>query len=174
MKRILAEGKHLRLVIDGRWEYAERTSASGAVCIIAVTEDKRVLIVEQYRAALAKNVLELPAGLAGDTPEAHGEQLATAAQRELLEETGYSAQRMDFLTEGPVSPGLSNEVISFFRATGLTRAGEGGGDHTEEITVHEVPLTEAKAWLNERARAGSVIDPKIFVGLFFTPGSGGC
>ena len=174
MKKVLAEGKHLRLIIDGRWEYAERSSASGAVCIIGVTGDNRVLIVEQYRAALGKNVLELPAGLAGDTPDAHGEQLATAAHRELLEETGYSAERMEFLTEGPVSPGLSNEVISFFRATGLTRAGEGGGDHTEEITVHEVPVAEATAWLNERGRSGSVIDPKIYVGLFFTPGSGGC
>ena len=98
MKKSLAEGKHLRLVVDGRWEFAERTSASGAVCIVAVTPEQRVLIEEQHRVAMGTNVLELPAGLAGDSPADHGEQLARAAERELLEDTGYQAANMQILT----------------------------------------------------------------------------
>ena len=71
------------------------------------------------------------------------------------------------LTEGPSSAGLTDEMISFFMMSGLTKTGAGGGDASEDIVVHEIPLAGLPEWLEERRRAGWAIDPKIFVGLFW-------
>jgi len=67
---------------------------------------------------------------------------------------------------GPTSAGMSNEILAFVRARGLERVEEGGGDETEDITLHEVPRSEAAAWLVEKIHAGYSIDPKMFAGLF--------
>jgi hypothetical protein len=99
----LYEGKHLRLVRCGHWEYAERTNANGAVMILAVTDDDKVILIEQYRLPLNKPVIELPAGLAGDIAGQESEAMATAAHRELLEETGYEARELVHLLTGPPS-----------------------------------------------------------------------
>src|SRR5580704_13589060 len=90
-KRTLFEGKHIRMVARGDWEYAERKNVTGIVAIIAVTAEGKLLLVEQYRPPLGKTVIELPAGLAGDIAGQEGEAMVTAARRELLEETGYEA-----------------------------------------------------------------------------------
>lgn len=166
-RETLAEGQHLRLVRRQGWEYAERTRGTGVVVIVAVTDDGRLLLTEQYRTPVGTPVIELPAGLAGDRAEDAGEDLATAARRELLEETGFEAQAFAGLTEGPPSAGLSSEVVTFLRATGLTRIGEGGGDAHEAITVHAVPLDEVPAWLTAMTRRGCLIDPKVYAGLYF-------
>lgn len=163
---MLAEGKYLRLVRDDGWEYAERTRATGVVAIVAVTEG-RLLITEQYRKAVDRLVLDLPAGLAGDIPGDESEELAIAAQRELLEEVGYSARRMTRLADCPSSPGLTSEIVTFFRAVGVRQAGAGGGDASESIRVHAVPLGTAAAWLKRRAKAGVLIDAKVYAGLYF-------
>jgi ADP-ribose pyrophosphatase len=163
---VMAAGKYLRLVKRGHWEYADRHTCTGAVAIVAVTENRRLLLVEQYRIPLGKNVLELPAGLAGDAPGEQHEELAVAARRELAEETGYEAGEMQWLVAGPSSAGLTSEVVDFFLATGLKRVGAGGGDHQEDIVVHEVPLQNVRQWLAERAAAGMLIDPKVYAGLF--------
>lgn len=165
-KQILAEGHYLRLVKDNRWEYVERKKAVGVVAIVAVTSAARLLLVEQYRVTLQGNVIELPAGLVGD--EDHSERdFAAAAARELLEETGYEAREMELLTAGPSSSGLTSEVITFFKAHGLTRRHPGGGVAGENITVHEIPLPEVHAWLCEKTRSGTHIDPRIYIGLYF-------
>ena len=77
---------------------------------------------------------------------------------------------MEFLTLGPPSPGLCTEVLTFFRATGLQRASEGGGVDGENIRVHEVPLDGIDDWLEEMARQGALVDPKVYTGLYFDRG----
>ncbi len=163
---ILAEGKYLRLVARGHWEYAERTTATGAVAIVAITDSQRLVLVEQYRIPVGANVIELPAGLAGDVVTAEPESLTTTAERELLEETGYQAGAMRLLSAGPTSAGLSSEVVTFFHATGLRKVHDGGGDPHEQITVHEQPLDTLDDWLQKQSVAGTLIDPKIFAGLY--------
>jgi ADP-ribose pyrophosphatase len=165
-RMILAEGLHLRLVREGHWEYAERTKASAAVVLVAVTDDGKLLLTEQYRIPLARRVIELPAGLVGDIAGEEHEALSTAAQRELLEETGYRADQVTQLSMGPPSAGLATEQVAFFHCSRLTRLGAGGGVGHEEIELHEVALDEVPAWLE--AQAGrALIDPKIYAGLYF-------
>ncbi len=164
---IMASGKYLRLIRRGHWEYAERTGSIGAVTIVAVTPEQELLLVEQYRIPLSAGVIELPAGLSGDIAGEEHEALAAAARRELLEETGYEAAEMHWLTTGPTSAGLANEVVSFFLARGLIRVHDGGGDANENITVHRVPLASADDWLAAHAAEGRQIDPKIYAGLYF-------
>ncbi|MBA8888749.1 ADP-ribose pyrophosphatase [Dokdonella fugitiva] len=162
----LCNGKWLRLKRRGRWEYAERTNPGGGVMIIAVTPEERILFVEQYRPAIECMTIEMPAGLVGDVASSADESAVDAAHRELVEETGYRAGRIDFLMAGPTSAGMSNEILAFVHARDLVRVEQGGGDETEEITVHEVPRREAAAWLIEKINAGYSIDPKMFAGLY--------
>lgn len=162
---ILHEARFLRLCRRGRWEYAERTNAGSAVIVVAVTPEDRVLFVEQFREPIQQRSIEMPAGLVGDIDGA--ESIELAAQRELEEETGWRAERVEFLTMGPSSSGMSTEQIAFVRAHGLTRVGTGGGDATENITVHEIPRAEAATWLDSKRRDGWSIDPKLYAGLYF-------
>lgn len=165
--RLLHEGKHLRLLARDYWEYAERTRANTAVVIVALTPEGNVLFCEQFRPPVQKNTIELPAGLVGDEEGAEAEEALVAARRELLEETGYEAARMDIVAEGPISPGLSNEYIYLIRATGLTRAHGGGGVGTEQIRIHEIPLAGVPAFCRRQTAAGLMVDPKVYAGLFF-------
>ena len=163
----LCEGRWLSLRKRGRWEYAERNNPGGAVIILAVTPEDKVLFVEQYRVSILQNTIEMPAGLVGDLPDQADEGALLAAQRELEEETGYRCQRVEFVHAGPSSSGMSTEMIAFVRAWELEKVGPGGGDETENIVVHEVPRRDAGAWLFARAAAGYSIDPKLFAGLWF-------
>ena len=165
-------GKWLSLRKRGRWEYAERNNPGGAVIILAVTPEDKVLFVEQYRVSILKHTIEMPAGLVGDLHEHGDEDVLLAAARELEEETGYRCERLAFVHEGPSSSGMSTEMIAFVRAWGLQRVGPGGGDESENIVVHEVPRTEAGAWLFARAAEGYSIDPKLFAGLWFIEHTG--
>jgi ADP-ribose pyrophosphatase len=162
----LCNGTWLRLKKRGRWEYAERTNPGGGVMIVAVTPEDRILFVEQYRPAIECMTIEMPAGLVGDVASSADESAVEAAHRELVEETGYRAGRIQFLMAGPTSAGMSNEILAFVRAYDLERAHEGGGDETEDILVHEIPRSEAATWLVEKIRAGYSIDPKMFAGLY--------
>jgi len=103
-------------------------------------------------------------GLVGDLGE---ESIKTAAQRELWEETGYKAGRLRYLTQGPPSSGLSPENIHFYLADRLVWDNDGGGDEHEDITVHKVPLNGADIWLEAEVKAGSVLDIKSYLGLYF-------
>jgi ADP-ribose pyrophosphatase len=166
-RTILAEGRHLRLVREGHWEYADRTKASAAVVLVAMTAQGKLLLTEQYRIPVACRVIELPAGLAGDVAGEEHEDLAAAAQRELIEETGYRAGRLTQLTIGPPTAGLASELVAFFFCAELTKVGAGGGVEHEEIEVHEVALDEAADWLAAQGRRGRLIDPKVYAGLYF-------
>ncbi|HVV52524.1 MAG TPA: NUDIX hydrolase, partial [Polyangia bacterium] len=90
--RVLARGRYLTFVDDGGWEYVVRANVTGVVVIVAVTDDQKLLLVEQWRPAVHNRVIELPAGLVGDVDP--DETLATAAGRELVEETGFSAREV--------------------------------------------------------------------------------
>lgn len=164
---VLHEGRFLRLVSDNSWEYVERRKVSGVVAILAITDDRKVLFVEQYRPSMRRQVVEVPAGLAGDIAGAENEDLAEAARRELLEETGYEAREMEFLADGPSSAGLTSEFVSFFRARGLTKVAKGGGDLTEDIAVYEVPIASIPEWVAERRAAGLTVDSKVYSALYF-------
>jgi len=163
----LHTGKFLALIQEGHWEYVDRVNATGAALILAVTAEQTVLLVEQYRIPVHARTLELPAGIIGDEPGASGEAPAEAARRELLEETGYAAEKIEAVTTGPACSGLTSERVTLFHATGLRRAGRGGGVAHEDITVHEAPLAGIAAWLAAKAESGVLIDPKVYAGLFF-------
>jgi len=163
----LCNGKWLRLKRRGRWEFAERTNPAGGVLIISVTAAGELLLVEQFRAAIDGPTIELPAGLVGDLPGSADEQAVEAAHRELLEETGYRAERIEWLMAGPSSAGMSNEIIALVRAHGLRREHDGGGDETEQIIVHHVPLRDAARWMLAKADDGYALDPKVFAALYF-------
>lgn len=165
-RMVLKEGKFMRLVRYGKWEYAERTNCRGIVIILGLTDDDKVILVDQYRAPVDKRVIEFPAGLISDEPRYKKETLAAAARRELFEETGYKAGRIVKLMEGPVSSGFSSDMVTIVRAYGLRKVGKGGGDHTEAITVHAVALNEAEGWLTRMSRKGHLIEPKVYMGLF--------
>lgn len=164
---IMAEGRFTRLVRRDGWEFVARKNTSGIVIVVAVTEAGELLLVEQHRPPVGCRVVELPAGLAGDIAGQEDEALVTAARRELLEETGYEADAFVHLTAGPLSAGLTTEVVTLFGAAGARRVAAGGGDETEEIDVFAVPLAEVPAWLEARQRGGAMVDPKVYSALWF-------
>lgn len=163
---MLYEGKFVNMVRRGRWEYASRTKVEGIVGIVGLTEAGELVLVEQYRAPVGVNVIELPAGLVGDTDEFAGEGLQGGAERELLEETGYAGEDWALLCAGVPSAGICDEVITLFGARGLKKVGEGGGDGSESIVCHLVPIEELEGWLTGQQEAGKMIDLKIYAGLF--------
>jgi ADP-ribose pyrophosphatase len=165
MTDILYTGRHLELVKDGRWEYVRRHTASAVVVIIATTPNDDVLLVEQRRVPVGASVIELPAGLVGD--EDAGEDILVAANRELDEETGWTARDLRVLNRGPSSAGLTSEVVTMIHATTLTRTSAGGGVPGEGITVHAIPRGHIIAWLAEKIRAGYLIDHKVYAGLWW-------
>ena len=163
--KVVYEGKYQRMVVRGTWEYSERAHAGGlAAIIIAVTPDDEVLFVEQFRVPLQARTIEMPAGLVGDIDA--GESIEISAVRELEEETGWTAEHAEVLMTGPTSSGASSEKIAFVRATGLIRVGAGGGDDSEDITVHEVPRAQAAAWLVQKIAEGYELDAKLWAGLW--------
>jgi ADP-ribose pyrophosphatase len=151
----LHTGKFLALIQEGHWEYVNRVNATGAALILAVTAEQKILLVEQYRIPVHARTIELPAGIIGDEPGRTNESQAEAAER------------VERLTSGPGCSGLTSERATMFRASGLSRAGKGGGVAHEDIVVHEIPLGEVVAWLETKASTGVLIDPKVYAGLFF-------
>jgi ADP-ribose pyrophosphatase len=164
---VLHEGRFLRYLRRGKWEFVQRPNVSGIVGIVAVTPEQKLILVEQFRIPVNAQVIELPAGLAGDTAGHENEPLENAAARELFEETGYEAGSFTRLTEGCVSAGVTDEIITLFRAGNLKKTGVGGGDENENIKIHEIPLKDVEAWLLERRKGGAVVDLKVYAGLYF-------
>ena len=160
---VLGEGRHLRLVRRDGWEFVARPEITGIVVILAVTDADEVVLVEQWRPPVAARVVDMPAGLVGDRGD---EPFEAAARRELEEETGFFAERLEPLTEAAPSAGLSTEVITFYRAHGLERVGAGGGDETEDIEVHLVPRAGIGTWLEEKRAHGVLVDAKLYAGLY--------
>ena len=166
MIETLYQGKFVKLSKSGTWEYAERVNSTGAGFILAVTPEKELVLVEQYRVPLQARTIELPAGIIGDEGN-HGEAIEASALRELEEETGFRAARAEILLSGPVAPGLASEMMHLVRAHDLTRVSAGGGVDNENITVHVVPLAQIDDWLAGKAREGLLVEPRIYAALYF-------
>lgn len=161
-EQIVWEGKFITAKVRGRWEYVGRARNIRAAAIIAI-EDGHVLLVEQYRIPLGKRSLEIPAGLIGDDEGAQGESPEVAAARELEEETGYIAERMESLGEYYSSPGMVSESFTLLRAHGLTKVGKGGGTDSEDITVHRVKLSDLPQFVAEWRAKGHAVDVRIAI-----------
>jgi ADP-ribose pyrophosphatase len=185
---LLYQGKYLHFYsVGNRWEYVSRSMATGGVNIVAVTPQNKIILVEQYRIPIRKNVIELPAGLVGDNADRKGENFEDAAKRELEEETGYSCKQLKFLCKGPMLPGLSDEINAFYLAeklmkkVGHKRPGEESTNNLKEekqenveecekITVHEVSLKTVFSWLDAQKNGGKVVDLRVYAGMFFLKG----
>jgi len=157
---IVWRGKYLEVKKLDTWEWVGRTRGVSAAVILAVDE-RHIILVEQYRVPLGRQCLELPAGLVGD--EEQGEEAATAAIRELEEETGYRADRMVDLGRFHASPGMSSEGFTLLRAEGLTKVGEGGGLESEDIIVHRVPIADVPAFVESKRAEGAAVDVKMLL-----------
>lgn len=154
-------GRFIEARRRGRWEYVARARGIRAAVILAVHDDC-VVLVEQYRVPLGRPCLEFPAGLIGDGDEAD-EDVLVAAARELEEETGFAAERLELMGEFFSSPGMVSESFFMVRAHGLTQVGEGGGLDDEGITVHLVPLENIGRHLSALGARGLAMDAKLLM-----------
>ena len=139
---------------DGRRALRDVVRHPGAVAIVALTEEGRICLVRQYRTALGRVTVEIPAGKL-----AAGEDPLECANRELLEETGMVAERMAFLTTIASSDGFCDELIHIYMATGLTFA-KSSPDDDEFINVDLVEVSE----LVDAVLDGRIEDAKTVVG----------
>ena len=157
---VMWRGKYVRAIKQGRWEYVSRTNDVRAVVIIAEDGD-RLILVEQYRFPIKARCLELPAGLIGD--EDHHADVDETALRELEEETGYTAERIERLGDFYSSPGMLAESFTLVRAHGVRKVGAGGGTGGEDITVHLVRRADLPAFIDGRRQDGVGIDAKLLM-----------
>lgn len=156
------QGKYVRAIKQGRWEYVSRTQDIRAVVILA-EHDGCLLLVEQFRMPTGRVCLELPAGLVGDEDGHH--DVEETALKELEEETGYSADRIERLGDYYSSPGMLAEGFTLVRAHGLRRVGNGGGVGGENIIPHLVPRNELSDFIERKRGDGVGIDAKLMMFL---------
>ncbi len=155
------QGKFIAAKVKGKWEYVSRARGIKAAVILAIDAENHVILVEQFRVPLGHPCIELPAGLIGDHGE--NEDATDAAARELEEETGYRAARMESLGEYYSSPGMVSESFTLLRAHELTKVGPGGGVDGEDITVHRVPVTGIRQFIAESRARGLGIDVRLLM-----------
>ena len=155
-------GKYLRVLKRGTWEYASRTNNIGAVVILAEHEGK-VILIDQPRVPPDCRCIELPAGLVGDHDP--GATVESTAIKELEEETGYTADRVERLGEYYSSPGMVAEGFTLVRAHGVRKVGEGGGDANEDINVHLVPRADIPNFIEQKRAEGFGVDVKLLLFL---------
>lgn len=176
---IVFRGNHLLFCrTAGGWEFVRRLNDASGVTIVAVTDEGKLLLVEQRRPPLENPVIELPAGL---VDQAESED--AAVRRELEEETGYRCTSTELVFRGTTSPGLSNEMNGVYIASGLARGdsaasdvqlGEGVAqqgrirgmsDEGESILVYEVPVGLLSQWLDQQERHGKIVDLRVRIGV---------
>lgn len=145
-------GKVISLQVDevelpnGKVSKREIVKHPGAVAVIPVTADNKIIMVEQYRKALERTIVEIPAGKleAGEMPE-------ICAARELEEETGYECASMEWLISFYTSPGFADEIIHVYKAIGLSRKeNPATTDEDEFVNLMEVTLEEAVQLVKEQ------------------------
>ena len=162
--QLMWEGKFVRALKRGKWEYASRANNINAVVILAEHEGKMIL-VDQPRVAPDCRCIELPAGLVGDQdPDATVESTAV---KELEEETGFTADRIERLGEFLASPGMLSEAFTLVRAHGVRKIGEGGGDENEDINVHLVSRAEIPNFVEQKRAEGFGVDVKLLIFMNF-------
>ena len=161
-------GKFITARTRGKWEYVTRARGIRAAVILAIDAEDHVLLVEQYRVPLGKACLELPAGLIGDDDGSPDEVPTAAAARELEEETGFRAERIEVIGEFYSSPGMVSESFTLVRAHGLTQVGPGGGTDSEQITVRRVALAHLPQFVEMARARGLGIDVRLL--MLLAPG----
>jgi ADP-ribose pyrophosphatase len=157
-------GKYVTALKRGRWEYVSRTDSTKAVVVIA-EHDGKIILVEQYRVPVGGRCLELPAGLVGD--EDKDATIEETAVKELEEEAGFTAERIEILGEFHSSPGMVAESFTLARAHGVRKVGDGGGTEHEDITVHLVERSEIPRFVASRRRDGVAVDVKLLLFMDF-------
>jgi len=165
-KKTVCQGNFLKFIateyydasgVLREWESFERVNCEGIVVIVPVTDENKILLIKQFRPPVNSYVIEFPAGLVD-----RGETFVQAAQRELREETGYSAEELIFLAEGPMSSGASGEILTAYVARGLKYEGIINTDETEHIEILDIPLMELVPVLSLLQKQGNLIDLKIY------------
>lgn len=139
---------------NGRHTTREVIRHPGAAAVVALTETGKIVLVRQYRTAIDRVTVEIPAGKLDP-----GEDPIDCARRELLEETGFKANRINYLTTMASTPGFSDEFIHIYMATGLSFAGA-NPDEDEFVNVDLVPLSE----LIDAVLDGKIEDAKTVIG----------
>lgn len=160
-EQIVWAGKYVTAKVRGKWEYVSRSRGIRAAVILAVDAHDHVILVEQFRVPLGRACIELPAGLIGDHDDVAGEDALVAAARELEEETGYRAGRIEAVGEFWSSPGMVTESFTLLRASELEQVGPGGGVDGENITVHRVALSALPEFIDARRAIGDAIDVRL-------------
>lgn len=150
-KRIF-NGKIVSLQVDdvllpnGKTSKREIIKHPGAVAILAMTDDKKIVLVEQYRKALGRTIVEIPAGKLENE-----EEPISCAARELEEETGYTCKKLELLTSFYTSPGFANEIIHLYIAEGITKKlNAAPPDEDEFVRSVELTLDEALVYVKDK------------------------
>jgi len=160
--RSIFDGKIIKVRVDevqlpnGKTATREIVHHNGAVAVLAVTQENKIVLVRQYRKPMDRFLLEIPAGkLEGD------EDPASCAERELIEETGFKAKEMELIASFYTSPGFSDELVYLYRARGLV-AGEARPDEDEFVEVKYLTLPEAK----KSIETGEIKDAKTIMAIY--------
>lgn len=140
---------------DGKTATREIVRHPGAAAVLALTEDDKLIVVEQYRAALGKMQAEIPAGKLEP-----GENPLETARRELEEETGWRAERLEPLYAFYTSPGFADEKLYLYAAHELSR-GERAPDEDEFLRVDAITYAQAEQWIRE----GRISDAKTVIAV---------
>ncbi|GGB34037.1 ADP-ribose pyrophosphatase [Lentibacillus populi] len=146
------DGKVVKLQVDevtlpdGKTAKRELIKHPGAVAIIPITKDKKIIFVEQYRKPLEKSLIEIPAGKLEQ-----GEKPEVTAVRELEEETGYTTNQLKFVTSFYTSPGFADELMHMYLTDQLQPLTKKvAGDEDEFVELIELTLEEAKQYVKEQ------------------------
>lgn len=170
-KKIVWEGKFLRsLILTYRdksgnmrnWEAVERVNCYGVVAVVPITKNGELLLIRQFRPVVNNFVIEFPAGI-----NDRKEMLIDVAKRELIEETGYTAEEFIFLAEGPLSSGMSTEIMTVFLAKNSFQASyllkqQFPPEESESIEIIKIPISLLHETLENFQRDGNYIDLKIY------------
>lgn len=150
--KVIYEGKVVQLQVDdvllpnGKEAKRELIKHPGAVAIIPITKNKKIVMVEQYRKPLEKSIIEIPAGKLekGESPE-------ITAVRELEEETGYTTKKLTKVTSFYTSPGFADEIMHIYVSDELEKLDFPPAlDEDEFVEIHELTLAEAKQYIQEQ------------------------
>lgn len=159
-------GKIIDVVLDevklpnGEMAKRELVFHNGAVAIIAITEDNKMLFVKQFRKVLEKSILEIPAG---KIEKDETDPLKTA-ERELEEETGYQAKEMKKIASFVASPGFCNEELTLYEAKGLIKVDNPlPQDDDEFLEIMTLSLSEAQ----EKIKTGEICDAKTMYAILY-------
>ena len=165
-REVIYEGAIIDVVVDdvllpnGEMSKRELVFHNGAVAIIALTDDDKIVLVKQFRKALEKSIIEIPAGKI----EKNEINPLEVAKRELEEETGYKAAELKEVTQFIASPGFCNEELTIFEATGLAQVDNPlPQDDDEFLELMELTLEEAK----EKIKTREICDAKTIYAILY-------